>query len=105
VVVGDTPLDERVHALVQATQEATVNAARHSGAKRVSLFVEAERDGVDVFVRDEGKGFDPAQVPADRRGIAGSIRGRMRRHGGSAEITSEPGEGTEVHLHLPREAT
>jgi signal transduction histidine kinase len=105
VVVGDAALDERVHALVRAIQEATVNAARHSGARRVSLFVEAEPDGIDAFVRDEGKGFDPEHVPADRGGIAGSIRGRMRRHGGSAEIASEPGEGTEVHLHLPREAT
>ncbi|HEX3214763.1 MAG TPA: ATP-binding protein, partial [Actinomycetota bacterium] len=54
------------------------------------------------FVRDEGKGFDPDQVPTDRRGIADSIRGRIRRHGGSVSIVSSPGEGTEVQLRLPR---
>jgi signal transduction histidine kinase len=53
-------------------------------------------------VRDEGKRFDPDQVPTDRRGIADSIRGRIRRHGGSATIVSSPGDGTEVQLRLPR---
>jgi signal transduction histidine kinase len=68
----------------------------------VSVYVEVEPDELSGFVRDEGKGFDPDQVPTDRRGIADSIRGRIRRHGGSATIVSSPGEGTEVQLHLPR---
>jgi signal transduction histidine kinase len=41
-------------------------------------------------------------VPSDRRGIADSIRGRIRRHGGTVTILSAPGEGTEVQLRLPR---
>jgi signal transduction histidine kinase len=41
-------------------------------------------------------------VPEDRRGIAESIEGRMTRAGGSATVTSSPGEGTEVELLLPR---
>jgi signal transduction histidine kinase len=41
-------------------------------------------------------------VPTDRRGIADSIRGRIRRHGGTVAIVSSPGEGTEVQLRLPR---
>jgi len=102
VVVGDAPVDGRVRALLLACQEAAINAARHSGAARVSLYVEADADGVSAFIRDQGSGFDPASVPADRQGIAESIVGRMRRHGGSAVITSQPGEGTEVQLRLPR---
>jgi signal transduction histidine kinase len=43
-------------------------------------------------------------VDEDRRGIAESIRGRMERVGGSAVVTSAPGEGTEVELRLPRPA-
>ena len=104
VVVGDRPMDERSRAIVHALQEAAINAARHSGTQLVSVYVEAEPDGITAFVRDQGKGFDPDAVPSDRRGIAESIRGRMRRHGGTAAIASEPGEGTEVHLHMPREA-
>ena len=102
VVVGDAPLDEAGKALVDACQEAALNAARHSGAPLVSVYVEVEPDQLTGFVRDEGKGFDPDEVPADRRGIADSIRGRIRRHGGTVTILSAPGEGTEVQLRLPR---
>jgi signal transduction histidine kinase len=104
VVVGDAPLDAAAMALVDACQEAALNAARHSGAPLVSVYVEVEPDELTGFVRDEGKGFDPDQVPTDRRGIADSIRGRIRRHGGSVSIVSSPGEGTEVQLRLPRTA-
>jgi signal transduction histidine kinase len=104
VVVGDAPLDERGRAMVDACQEAALNAARHSGAPLVSVYVEVEPDELTGFVRDQGKGFDPAQVPADRRGIADSIRGRVHRHGGTAVITASPGEGTEVQIRMPRTA-
>jgi len=57
---------------------------------------------VDVFVRDRGQGFDPDTVAADRYGVRHSIIDRMQRHGGTAEIRSAPGGGTEVRLHLPR---
>jgi len=102
VVVGEAPLDEQGRAIVDAAGEAAANAARHAAAKAVSVYVEVEQDQISAFVRDEGKGFDPDAVPADRRGIAESIVGRMRRHGGSAVITSEPGEGTEVAMQVPR---
>lgn len=101
VVVGEAEPDERVIALVDAAGEAAVNAARHSGADQISVYVEAEPEQITAFVRDEGKGFDPDTVPTDRRGIADSIRGRMDRHGGTAQIYTAPGEGTEVQLDLP----
>jgi signal transduction histidine kinase len=104
VVVGDAPLDARARAMVDACQEAALNAARHSGAPLVSVYVEVEPDQLTGFVRDEGKGFDPERVPSDRRGIADSIRGRIHRHGGTVVITSSPGEGTEVQLRMPRTA-
>ena len=102
IVVGDADLDDRVSALVAAVGEATLNAARHSGATEVSVYVEVEEDAVSAFVRDLGTGFDPDAVAADRRGIADSIVGRLERHGGSATITSRPGGGTEVAMRLPR---
>ena len=57
---------------------------------------------VDVFVRDRGPGFDLDAVPEDRHGVRGSILDRMTRHGGTAEVRSSAGEGTEVRLHLSR---
>ncbi len=101
VVVGESelPTDRRT-ALVGAATEAMMNAAKHSGADRISVFAEATNGQVEVFVTDQGSGFDPDGVDTDRRGVAESIRGRMQRHGGSAIIDSEVGVGTEVHLTM-----
>jgi signal transduction histidine kinase len=99
VVVGDTPMDDRVAALVAALREAMLNAVRHAGAP-VSVYVEIGPDGIEAFVRDRGPGFDPASVPPDRLGVRESIIGRMERHGGSAKVRST-GDGTEVRLRLP----
>ena len=102
VVVGDCPLDDRARAVVHATREAATNAARHSGAAEVSVYVECEPDVIEAFVRDRGNGFDPVAVSGDRRGIADSIRGRIERNGGTVEITSSSDEGTEIHIAMPR---
>ena len=102
VAVGDAPLDSATESLVAAAGEAMTNAARWSGSPTVSVFVEATEQAVDVFVRDRGVGFDPEAVDGDSRGIRDSIRGRLARVGGSCEITSSKGHGTEVRLHLTR---
>jgi signal transduction histidine kinase len=102
VVVGDCELDEPLRALLDAAREATVNAAKWSGADQVSIYAEVEPDTVELYVRDRGEGFDRAAVPADRRGIAQSIESRVARCGGEAVIRSAPGEGTEVQLFMPR---
>ena len=103
VVVGevDVPKD-RFDAIISAATEAMMNAAKHSGADRVSVYAEGSGLTVDVFVTDQGSGFDRDAVAEDRRGIAESIRARMRRHGGSASIETREGEGTEVHLTMRR---
>lgn len=101
VVVGDRATDERLMALVYACTEATINAAKHSGAPSVSLYVEASDDLVVAYVRDSGRGFDPSAVAADRGGIAESIRARLERSGGQVEIVSTQGRGAEVRLSLP----
>jgi signal transduction histidine kinase len=103
VVVGDAPVDDGLVALGAATREALVNAAKHSGAASVDLYSEVTPERVSVFVRDRGKGFDPATVSDDRRGLRDSVSGRVTRAGGTAVVRSAPGEGTEVELVLPRE--
>ena len=101
VVVGDLALDDRLRAVVDACGEAMSNAGSHSGADTISVYVEAEPEAVSAFVRDQGRGFDPAAVPPDRRGIADSIIGRIERHGGTVTVTSQPGAGTEVQIRMP----
>jgi signal transduction histidine kinase len=102
---GNCPLDDDVRAVVLAAREAMQNAAKFSGADEISVYAEADDDGISVFVRDRGAGFDRANVPADRRGLAESIEGRMARAGGTAKVVSSPGQGTEVELTLPRRRT
>jgi signal transduction histidine kinase len=105
VTVGDCALDDGLSAQLAAAREATVNAAKWSGASVISVFAEVAPEQVDVVVRDRGRGFDPGAVPRDRKGLAESIHGRMTRHGGLAAVTSAPGEGTKVTLTLPRADT
>ncbi len=100
VIVGDVPLDDRVEALVAAAREATVNAAKWSGAPSVSVYAEVEPSRLSTFVRDRGRGFERAAVGADRKGLSDSIEGRLRRVGGQALVRSQPGLGTEVELSL-----
>jgi signal transduction histidine kinase len=100
VTVGDRRLDDASRALVLAAREAMTNAAVHAQVQRLSVYVESDDEGISAFVRDQGAGFDPASVPEDRHGIADSIRGRMARAGGTAEVVSAPGRGSEVRLRL-----
>lgn len=105
VVVGrDCPVDAQCQALVGATREAMLNAAKHAGASTVAVYAEFDRERIAVYVRDRGPGFDPSSVPSDRHGLRDSIIGRMKRHGGSAAVRSLPGRGTEIELSVRRRA-
>ena len=95
-------MTDTLQALAQASGEAMTNAAKHSGADKVSVYVEVGTDAADVYIGDGGIGFDPEAIDVAHRGIAHSIVGRMQLHGGEATIESAPGQGTEVHLRMPR---
>jgi signal transduction histidine kinase len=88
-------------ALADAAAEALRNAALHAGVDRVRLRAGPAPGGVLVELADDGRGFDPAQVPAHRRGLRESMVARMARVGGAAAITSRPGDGTRVALRWP----
>jgi signal transduction histidine kinase len=99
--IGDRALDTACEELVAAAREALRNAARHAAGAPVFVFCQVALDGrVELFIRDEGPGFDPASVPAERRGIRDAIIGRMAFAGGYATIESVRGEGTEVTLRM-----
>ncbi|MGV9304649.1 ATP-binding protein [Nonomuraea sp. NPDC003727] len=102
VCVGDVDLDSggRLAAMLKASRQAMVNAAKYSESPVISVYAEVEGEEVTIFVKDRGKGFDLDEVPLDRMGIRESIIGRMERHGGSARVRTEPGEGTEVMLTM-----
>lgn len=84
------------------------NVRRHAGtAARAWVLVDDEGTDVSVTVRDNGPGIPPgrlAEAEAEGRlGVSQSICGRLRDLGGSAEISSAPGQGTEVRLRVPRQ--
>ena len=99
VCVGDRAPDRDTEVIVAAAREALSNAVRH-GAPPVSLYVEAGEEGLEVFVRDHGPGFDLDAIAEDRHGVRESIIARMERHGGSARVR-RMSTGTEVALTLP----
>lgn len=99
-ILGERVLDREADALAAASREALRNAARHAPGAPVFVFAQASPDGAEVFVRDEGPGFQLATVPTERRGVRDSIIGRMQAVGGSAVVESHPGEGTEVALRI-----
>ena len=102
VCVGDRAPDRDTEVIVAAAREALSNAVRH-GAPPVSLYVEASEEGLEVFVRDHGPGFDLDAIAEDRHGVRESIIARMERHGGSARVR-RMSTGTEVALTLPERA-
>ncbi|MFG2130414.1 MacS family sensor histidine kinase [Streptomyces sp. NPDC048751] len=93
--------------LAAAVGAALDNVRRHAGDEaRAWILVEDEPDAVIVSVRDDGPGIPEgrlAQAEGEGRlGVALSIRGRLRDLGGSAELISTPGQGTEVELTVPK---
>ena len=100
VTVGDAQPSAQTDALLDATQQALVNAVTHGG-EPISVYCEASDKLVEVFVRDHGNGFDINAVPASRLGLRESIIGRVKRRGGTVEIVSRPDWGTEVRMHMP----
>jgi signal transduction histidine kinase len=102
LVPDDLPeLDQEViDAVAGAVGEALTNAGRHGEADAVVVYVEPDDDGLFVSVRDDGAGFDPAEVP-EGSGLRRSVRGRVEELGGTVELSSAPGRGTEVRLTVP----
>ena len=81
-------------------QEALANAAHHSGAPGAQVSVTRLHERLTVVVADEGRGFDPAQVPESGIGLAGMLE-RSRLLGGQLSIESAPHAGTRVTVSLP----
>ncbi|MFF7184528.1 MacS family sensor histidine kinase [Streptomyces sp. NPDC008222] len=95
--------------IAAAVGAALDNVRRHAGQEaRAWILVEDEPDGIAVTVRDDGPGIPEgrlAQAEGEGRlGVAQSIRGRLRDLGGTAELISVPGQGTEVELKIPKDA-
>ena len=74
---------------------------RHAAAQRVTLRLACGVDRVDLVVRDDGTGFDPAAVDPERYGLTGMAE-RAALINATLEVHSRPGGGTEVWCTLER---
>ena len=99
VIRDDAEMNDALRAVVAATSEALNNAARHSGTRQIDLFSEIREGVAQVNVRDRGVGFDPERVA--RGGMVDSIVNRVEAAGGTAQLRSAPGKGTEVEIRVP----
>ena len=87
--------------IVRGIKEGLTNIARHAHARVVWLGLRQHGREYVVELRDDGRGFDPAQVVAGHYGLPG-LRERLQQLGGELSIQSAPGAGTCLRMRLPR---
>jgi signal transduction histidine kinase len=95
-------------ALYRTVQETLTNVARHAEASHVLVSLHWGDTRAELFIEDNGKGFDPKRVTRSddnsySMGLLG-IQERVAALNGTFELTSEPGEGTTTHIVIPLDA-
>ncbi|WP_363161415.1 PAS domain S-box protein [Thiobacillus sp.] len=93
--------EERGTAAFRILQESLTNVARYAEASEVSVRIELVGGVLEMDIRDNGIGFDKAEVRVRKTfGLMG-IRERALQFGGESRIESEPGAGTSLHIRIP----
>lgn len=94
-----TPLQETI--LAMCFRETITNVVRHSRATKCNVHLDIQEGEVRVSVSDDGIGADKDQFYTSSNGLAG-LRQRLIMIDGRMSLSSSPGKGTEVTLHIPR---
>ncbi|MEO8397116.1 MAG: GAF domain-containing sensor histidine kinase [Chloroflexota bacterium] len=104
LIGGERPLPVRIEAgLYRMAQEALTNVVRHAKAEQVCVHFTTTPDQVELVIEDDGQGFDTEALAKGRFGLVG-LNERARLLGGTLEVCSVPGEGTELKITVPLEA-
>jgi PAS domain S-box-containing protein len=107
-VVGNVP--RRMAPLAQSTmyrilQEALTNIARHAQARRVGIMLKHKNAILEIVIRDDGVGFDPAAALSEASGLGlHGMQERVALLGGSVAIESRRGHGTTIRARIPAAA-
>jgi two-component system, NarL family, sensor kinase len=105
IVGSPRPLPTRIETgLFRILQEALTNIGRHAQAQHVSIQLQMMPDQIRLLIDDDGRGFDAAQVGQARFGLIG-MNERAKLLGGSLEVCSAEGQGTQLEVIIPVELT
>lgn len=103
---GALPADVQV-AFYRVCQEALNNIAKHARASQVKIDLQYDSEVVALQIRDNGRGFDPARIPAGHYGLS-MMRERANAIGAQLTLASQPGQGTKIVIRWaeqPKEET
>ena len=100
--VHEADLPPEVHAqLIRIVQESLSNIRKHAQAKQVWFTCQQHEQDLILEIRDDGRGFDPEDVPlVSKHGLQG-MRERAELIGADFQVESRPGEGASVRIRLP----
>ena len=87
--------------MYRIVQETLTNVARHARTDKVAVEIHVGEDLLRVRIKDEGIGFDPHSLPAERSGGLTGMRERATMLGGDLTLDSVPGTGTLLTAELP----
>jgi signal transduction histidine kinase len=99
IEIEETPGGDEERLVYRLVQEALTNIVKHAAASRVEVSVRHEGGKVEIAIRDDGEGFDP-EASSGGRGLIG-MRERIELLGGKIDVTSAPGDGTEIAATVP----
>ena len=89
----------------RAVQECMSNVVKHSQASQAKISLKKRDHALEIFVHDDGKGFDPPAVTGGSRTAKGfgltGLAERVKLLSGTLAITSSPGRGTTVLIKIP----
>ena len=101
VTGGNRPLPLRIESgLYRIAQEALTNVNRHAQASRATMQLVTAPAEVKLIIEDDGRGFDPAQIPDNRYGLMG-LNERVKLLNGQLHLESSPGAGTRLEIVIP----
>jgi len=99
IEIEEAPGGDEERLVYRLVQEALTNVVKHASASRVEVSVRQEGGRIEIAIHDDGGGFDPA-ASSGGRGLTG-MRERIELLGGRIDVTSAPGDGTEIAASVP----
>ena len=93
---------QATHELMMVAREAIYNAVLHGHPEKITALLRFSAKQLEMMLRDDGKGFDAAEAPAEGHYGLQGLRERVYRFDGEVEIESSIAGGATVHVRIPR---